>query len=104
MSAIPPTIISSVLQSDPAQRQQVADRGNEEARAAGVSRELTAPDKAVEVEIEATDADTQVHTDAGGQGSYGREYAEEEAGHGPHGSKPGPDEDAALHGRIDITA
>ena len=87
MSAIPPTIISSVLQSDPAQRQQVADRGNEEARAAGISRELTAPDKAVEVEIEATDADTRVHADAGGQGSFGRTYQEEREGEASYGRR-----------------
>jgi hypothetical protein len=84
MSAIPPAIISSAIQSDPMQRQQVADRGTEEARAAGVSRELTAPDKAVELEIEATDADTRVHTDAGGQGSYGRHYQEDDGGSGSH--------------------
>lgn len=103
MSAIPPTIISSVLQSDPAQRQQVADRGNEEARAAGVSRELTAPDKAVEVEIEATDADTRVHADAGGQGSYGRAHYEDElASNGREHDDPHAD-NPATH-RIDIQA
>jgi len=105
MSAIPPTVIASVLQSDTAQRQRVADRGSEEARAAGVSRELTAPDKAVELEIEATDADTRVHTDAGGQGSYGRQYQEEEPHDGgPAGGEPGGDLDPGSPCRIDIQA
>lgn len=104
MSAIPPTIISSVLQSDPAQRQQVADRGNEEARAAGVSRELTAPDKAVELEIEATDADTRVHADAGGQGSYGRHFSEDDTREGVHSDEFKPRNDAGVPCRIDIQA
>src|SRR5262245_62008049 len=104
MSAIPPSpLVASVLQSDAAQRRQVAERTAEESRPAAISRELTAVDKAVEVEIEATDADTRVHTDAGGQGSYGRHDDRDDQGHA-HADAGGGSSDSDISQRVDIQA
>lgn len=102
MSAVPPPhLIGSVLQSEAMQRRTSQDAATEEARRAAISRELTAVDKAVEVEIEATDADTRVHTDAGGQGGYGWSGDE-----GEQGATPPADEAVGPNneGRLDIEA
>ena len=72
MSAIPPNIISAIG-VPAAQREQA--RSIESTRQAGfeTSRKLTgSPDALVELEVEATDADTQVHADSGGASSQGR--------------------------------
>jgi hypothetical protein len=72
VSAIPPNLISAIA-SPAAQRDQA--RHIDAARQASfeTSRKLTgSPDALVEVEIEATDANTQVHADSGGLGSQGR--------------------------------
>lgn len=76
MSAIPPNIIGSVLQSGEAQRVQSTDRDkseNAKAQAVRDSNQTTAGEDILEVE--ATDADTQVHADSGGLGSQGRHDA-----------------------------
>lgn len=102
MSAVPPPhLIGSVLQSEAMQRRTSQDAATEGARRAAISRELTAVDKAVEVEIEATDADTRVHTDAGGQGGYGWTGDD-----GDQGAAPPADEavDSIDDGRLDIEA
>lgn len=102
MSAVPPPhLIGSVLQSEAMQRRTSQDAAAEDARRAAISRELTAVDKAVEVEIEATDADTRVHTDAGGQGGYGWTGDD-----GDQGAAPPADGavDSIDDGRLDIEA
>ncbi len=73
MSAIPPNVVSSVLQSGVAQQAQAAERDaaeNARTDAARGGGRLSAGDDIIEVE--ATDADTQVHTDSGGLGGQGR--------------------------------
>ena len=80
MSAIPPNAIVSVLQSGAAQREQARDIDTaKSAQSEAARRAAVGPDAFVE--IEATDGDTQVHTDSGGLGSQGRHDAkpEEEA-------------------------
>lgn len=76
MSAIPPNAIASVLQSGVAQRAQATERDaaeNAKAQAARDGGRSTGGEDILEVE--ATDADTQVHTDSGGLGSQGRHDA-----------------------------
>ncbi|MFQ5430019.1 MAG: hypothetical protein ACE5E1_06880 [Phycisphaerae bacterium] len=88
MSAIPPNVIGSVLQSGVAQQAQATERDaaeNARARAAREGGRTTSGEDILEVE--ATDADTQVHTDSGGLGSQGRHDAppeEEAGGESPH--------------------
>lgn len=78
MSSVPGgSAIHSVLQSGPMQRVTQTARSAEETRRADVSRELSGIPDAVDVEIEATDADTRVHSDAGGQGGSGRTLSED---------------------------
>jgi hypothetical protein len=103
MSAIPPSVIGSVLQSEPAQRQhaRAADAArNAEADAARQSK--NAPDAFVE--IEATDADTQVHPDSGGTGGQGRHDArpEEDASVPPAPEGITTDEQGRTH--LDLSA
>ncbi len=82
MSAIPPNAgtMGSVLQSGAQQadqtRQTDADKNAQADRA-----RATAGGPADVLEVEETDADTQVHPDSGGEGSQGRHDAppEEEA-------------------------
>lgn len=78
MSAIPSAPIGSILQSGAAQKD--AGRPADAARTADVEasrRSAAGPDAFLE--IEATDADTQVHTDSGGLGGQGRQDAQSEA-------------------------
>ncbi|MCG8406201.1 MAG: hypothetical protein MI923_13475 [Phycisphaerales bacterium] len=83
MSAIPPNIIGSVLQSGDAQRTQATDRDKAENAKAQAARDAGRTSAGEDIlEVEATDADTQVHTDSGGLGGQGRHDAppeEEEA-------------------------
>jgi hypothetical protein len=74
MSSIPPNIIGSVLQSGPAQREQAREIDVAKSSQAEAARRAAAGPDAF-IEIEATDADTQVHTDGGGLGSQGRHDA-----------------------------
>jgi hypothetical protein len=77
MSAIPPSVIGSVLGAPAAQNEQArhidTDKNAQVDRAAVTS---SGPDAVLE--IEATDADTKVHTDSGGGGSQGRYDAKPE--------------------------
>lgn len=80
MSAIPPSVVGSVLQSPAAQTEQTRPADAARNAQTDAARELAG--KAGDVlEIEETDADTQVHTDSEGGGSQGRHDAppEEEA-------------------------
>jgi hypothetical protein len=76
MSAIPPNIVSSVLQAGVAQQAQSAQQdAAENAKADAAKRTGGTPGFEDILEIEATDADGKVHTDAGGLGSQGRHDA-----------------------------
>ncbi len=76
MSAIPPNVVSSVLQAGVAQQaQSTKQNADENAKADAAKRSGGTPGFEDVLEIEATDADTQVHTDAGGLGSQGRHDA-----------------------------
>ncbi|MFH1419566.1 MAG: hypothetical protein ABII12_14920 [Planctomycetota bacterium] len=80
MSAIPPHSIGSILQSGVAQAEQARQTdADKNARADAANKTRGGADAVLEVEE--TDADTQVHAEAGGQGSQGRHDAppEEEA-------------------------
>jgi hypothetical protein len=72
MSAIPPSVISSALQSTAAQREQAKEIDTARTAVSEAARKAAAGPDAF-VEIEATDGDTQVHTDSGGMGSQGRQ-------------------------------
>jgi len=76
MTSIPP-LVSSVLQTPAAQGQQSRVQDTDENRRAAASRELAALDQHQTTEVENTDADSRVHADSGGQGSRGREFAQE---------------------------
>lgn len=101
MSAIPPNLIGSVLGSAPAQRSQGVDRATADSRASAVSRELAGADGIVDIEIEATDSDTRVHSDAGGQGSAGRQ--DQESGSAEEHEAPAEASEPGTH-RLDIQA
>lgn len=76
MSAIPPNVAASVLQSGLAQRVQARDKDAVESAKATAARDLNGRGGAEDIlEVEATEADTQVHPDAGGLGSQGRHDA-----------------------------
>ena len=75
MSAIPPNSIASVLQSGATQRVQSKADDAERNERARVSSAAAGRADAV-LEVEATDDDTQVHSDAEGTGGSGRETRE----------------------------
>lgn len=104
MSAIPPSAIGSILQSPAAQGEQARQIDAEKNAQADRAQATTAGPDAV-VEIEATDADTKVHTDSGGGGSQGRHDAppeEEEAGKQAPPDGITVDEDGRPH--LDLSA
>ncbi len=92
MSAIPPNPIASVLQSPTAQadaaRESDAAKNADARRARGLAG---GPDAILEVEGTDTD-DTEVHTDAGGLGSKGREDARPDEA--PTSEVDNPDDDS----------
>lgn len=81
MNPVPPAVISSVLQSSLAQRQQSRTRSVEADSDAGAARELAVRDAQTDESVENTDADARVHADGGGQGGAGRSHDESPAGH-----------------------
>jgi hypothetical protein len=72
MSAIPPGIVGSILQSGDAQRAAARTADAAKSGDAEAARRLNAGPDAF-IDIEATDTDTNVHTDSGGLGSQGRQ-------------------------------
>ncbi len=88
MSAIPANPIASALQSGPAQREQAKEADAAKTVQADIARRASLGPDAF-VEIEATDGDTQVHTDSGGLGSQGRQDAK-------------PDEDAPVADELPV--
>lgn len=87
MSAIPPNIIGSVLQSGAAQREQAKEIDTARTAQTEAARKAAAGPDAF-VEIEATDGDTQVHTDSGGLGSQGRQDSKPE--------EPAPEDESVV--------
>ncbi len=104
MSAIPPHSIGSILQSGGAQAEQARHTDAERnARADAANKTRGGPDAVLEVEE--TDADTQVHAETGGQGSQGRHDAPpEEHTEEPQANITGVsiDDDGIPH--VDISA
>ncbi len=77
MSAIPPNVIGSVLQSGVAQEIQSRDRDRIDNERKDATRALTGSGADDVIEIEQTDTDdTQVHPDTMGAGGQGRQDAE----------------------------
>ncbi len=77
MSAIPPNFIGSAIQSADAQRKASESRDVDESRTASDRARQVARNEEMGSTVETTDADTQVHTEGGGLGSQGRDFAEE---------------------------
>ncbi len=89
MSAIPPSPIASVLQSGPAQTEQAREKDAARNATVDRSRQIGAGPDAI-LEVESTDADTQVHTDSGGMGSQGRQDTP------PEEETPAPPDDTGI--------
>ncbi len=72
MSTIPPNWLGSIIQTQGAQARSAADKNKE----AGAAAERTDPTFAERLtsEIEASDRDSQVYSDAEGTGSQGRPF------------------------------
>ena len=77
MSAIPPNFIGSAIQSADAQRKASESKDVDESRTASDRARQVARNEEMGSTVETTDADTQVHTEGGGLGSQGRDFAEE---------------------------
>ena len=77
MSAIPPNFIGSAIQSADAQRKASESKEVDESRTASDRARQVARNEEMGSTVETTDADTQVHTEGGGLGSQGRDFAEE---------------------------
>ena len=96
---IPTGVVGSVLQSGDAQRAAARPVDAAKAGEADAARRLAGgPD--VLVDIEATDTDTNVHTDSGGLGSQGRQDSPPEEDQAD--AAPSVSED--LDGHLDISA
>ncbi len=86
MSAMPPNVVGSVLQSHLTQHQVSVVRDTQESERDNASRRQASAVDEKDTTVGTTDTDTQVHTDAEGTGSQGRafsspeEEAEQEAG------------------------
>jgi hypothetical protein len=104
MSAIPPNVVGSVLQTNLAQHQVSAVRDNEDSQKSSANRRQAATIDERDTTVGTADSDTQIHSDAEGSGSQGRAFAEgqeqepEEDGNGSGASS----EDEGRH--IDLQA
>jgi hypothetical protein len=79
MSAMPPTnLVGSLLQSHQAQRQVTVLREGEESQRDSASRRQASAVDEKDTTVGTTDADTQIHSDAEGTGSQGREFTPQE--------------------------
>lgn len=105
MSAIPPNVIGSVLQSGPAQLVASQEAESADNAKASPNRAVTGTISAEDIiEIESTDADTQVHADSGGTGSQGRFDAEPEQEEVKKPEADGITVDATGQVHIDLSA
>lgn len=76
MTAAGPNLVGPILQA-PLQQERLAQaRDAEQTQQSEKSRQLAARADQAEHAVEDTDADTVVHTDAGGTGSQGRAFGE----------------------------
>lgn len=104
MSAIPPAGIGSVIQSVGGQHEQArVDAAERNERAAAARRTPGVSTEDV-LEIEATDSDTRIHTDSGGQGSQGRHDGGGDEKEAEEPGSKGTDRSNAARPRLDITA
>ena len=99
--------IGSAIQSTQSQRQAGESREVEELRNANANAKQVARNEEMDSTVETTDSDTQVNTDGGGQGSQGRQFAEESEEHdqAEEGSGKGGftvDDDGQMH--LDLEA
>lgn len=78
MSAMPPNVVGSALQSHLTQRQVSLARETEETqRDSATRRQASAVDER-DTTVGTADTDTQIHSDAEGTGSQGRAFSEPE--------------------------
>ena len=99
MSTLPPNVIVSALQSTFAQQQTSAVRDSERMQRVGATQRQTQAIDEQDAIVETTDNDTQVHTDAEGSGSQGRQFSEPE----PQPETPASETDTDLDGHfIDV--
>jgi hypothetical protein len=104
VSAIPPSVIGSVLGSPAAQVEQARPTDAAKNIQTDAARKL-AGGAADILEVEATDADTQVHTDSGGAGSQGRfDAPPEEETPQPPGDQTGVSVDDKGIPHLDVSA
>ena len=84
MSAVPPSVVGSVLQSHVTQQQVSAVRDSHESERDNASRRQASAVDEKDTTVGTTDTDTQIHADAEGTGSQGRAFssAEEETEEG----------------------
>jgi hypothetical protein len=76
MSAIPPNVAGSVLQTSLVQGQAASIRDREQAQQAAAGRRQAAAIDAMGSTVETGDTDKQIHSDAEGSGSQGRPFSE----------------------------
>jgi len=74
MSATPPNLVGSILQSHLVQRQAARIRDNDEASRTNAARQQAASADEKDTTVGTADSDTQVHTDAEGAGGQGRAF------------------------------
>jgi hypothetical protein len=81
MSTMPPNVVGSVLQSHMAQHQASVVRETEESQRDNASRRQALAADERDTTVGTADTDTQIHADAEGTGSQGRDFSspEEEA-------------------------
>jgi hypothetical protein len=104
VSAIPPNPIASILQSGPAQAEHARETDAARNASTDRSRGVGAGPDAI-LEVESTDADTQVHTDSGGLGSQGRyDASPDEETATELEIDEGVTTDAAGHSHVDLSA
>lgn len=98
MSIIPPTWLSSIIQTTAAAGKSAAARDKEQADAADVARraEQTAPANTLQND----DRDSSVDVDGGGTGGMGRESPSHPHEH----DQPSDDDPAAGAGGLDVEA
>lgn len=108
MSAVPPNIAGSVLQSGLAQQQVSAVRDAERNQRAGADRQVAKAVDQADNSVETTDDTTEVYTDAEGSGSQGRAFSnpdeESETTENAENPPTPPDADGDQGRIIDLNA
>jgi len=107
MSALPPDIVSSVLQGALQHRQAGVNRAVGDRRQAEDNLAIARAAEQRENQVENTDADSRVHPDGGGTGSQGRPFSEPEANAAEsedHASAEGLTTDESGRPHLDIIA